>query len=221
MTEARIPLFPLNTVVFPGMLLPLQVFEPRYLELLHDCLEGERRFGVCLIQAGAEVGGPAVPHRIGTTCEILRVEPAEGGRFHLLTVGRERFRIRKVLRERSYLEADVEFLPPDREGELEDLPERVRSLAERLLRRLLAAQGAAAAKIELPTDAGALSFLAAYLLSTENAESQELLEMVVLSDRLRREEGLLSERLQRLAEGRDQRAAARPFQPRQDAYLLN
>src|SRR4051794_30925127 len=81
----RIPLFPLGTVLFPGMPLPLHVFEPRYQELVRGCLEGDRTFGGCLIRSGQEVGGPADPYPVGTTCEILQVDRLDGGRLRLAT----------------------------------------------------------------------------------------------------------------------------------------
>ncbi|MCH8222137.1 MAG: LON peptidase substrate-binding domain-containing protein [Chloroflexi bacterium] len=74
-----LPIFPLNTVLFPGAPLPLRIFEPRYREMLKRCLDGDRRFGVALIKSGPEVGGPAEPHDVGTVARIERVRD-EGGR---------------------------------------------------------------------------------------------------------------------------------------------
>ena len=71
--ERVLPLFPLNTVLFPGAALPLQIFEDRYKEMLQDCLASDSRFGAVLIKEGVEVGGPAVPHTTGTMAEIVQV----------------------------------------------------------------------------------------------------------------------------------------------------
>ncbi len=86
----EIPVFPLGTVLFPGGPLPLRIFEPRYLDMVSDCLRSERPFGVCLIRTGKEVGEPAEPHRTGTLARIadwgkddrgiLTIEAAGGGR---------------------------------------------------------------------------------------------------------------------------------------------
>src|SRR5262249_39608867 len=81
MSTRRVPLFPLNVVLFPGMPLPLHVFEPRYQEMVQACMESDRTFGVCLIRSGQEVGGPADPHPVGTTCEILEASSLGEGRM--------------------------------------------------------------------------------------------------------------------------------------------
>jgi uncharacterized protein len=103
----RIPLFPLHVVLFPGMPLPLRVFEPRYLEMLADAEEG---FGVVLIREGPEVGGPAVPHPVGT---LARVEQRldQGAEVHLVARGTRRFRILATHGDKPYLTGDVEWLP--------------------------------------------------------------------------------------------------------------
>jgi uncharacterized protein len=134
---ARLPLFPLGTVLFPGLVLPLHIFEPRYRDLVRDLLalpNGQaREFGVVAIQRGWEVGGgaaapvagEAVPalagaaagaavtlHEVGCTAEVRQVTELPDGRFDLVTVGRRRFRIARVDAEASsYLVAEVEWLP--------------------------------------------------------------------------------------------------------------
>src|SRR5687768_13022946 len=113
----RIPIFPLNVVLFPGMLLPLHIFEPRYRQMIRECLESDRTFGVCLIRSGQEVGGPAAPYTTGTTCEIVSVAHLDEGRMNLVTVGGQRFEIRRLFSERPYLEAEIEILPEPDDGE--------------------------------------------------------------------------------------------------------
>ena len=82
-----LPLFPLGSVLFPGMLLPLHVFEPRYRLLLKRAVQNERPFGIVLIKSGAEVGGPAEPHRIGTTARVVGTTPLPGGRSFVIVRG--------------------------------------------------------------------------------------------------------------------------------------
>ncbi len=85
--------FPLNTVLFPGGILPLKVFEQRYLDMTKTCLKDNLPFGVCLIKEGSEVGRPAAPEKVGCLASILEWDMQQLGIFHLKTLGGERFRI--------------------------------------------------------------------------------------------------------------------------------
>jgi Lon protease-like protein len=80
-------LFPLQTVLFPGMRLPIHVFEERYQLMIRECIEEDAPFGVLLIKSGAEVGAPAVPHDLGTTARILQVQYLDDGRMNIFTLG--------------------------------------------------------------------------------------------------------------------------------------
>ncbi len=106
---SRLRLFPLRTVLFPGMDLQLQVFEDRYRTLVAECLEAGEPFGVVLIREGPEVGGRAVPHQVGCTARITRVAPTRDGRLSLHGVGVRRFRVVQLHDDQPYLGADVEF----------------------------------------------------------------------------------------------------------------
>lgn len=92
-TPFELPLFPLKTVLFPGGVLTLRVFEPRYMEMTKRCLTTAAPFGVCLIREGAEVGTPAVPHGIGTTARISDWDMQELGVLNIRAVGDSRFQI--------------------------------------------------------------------------------------------------------------------------------
>ena len=89
----EIPIFPLGTVLFPGGPLPLRIFEPRYLDMVSNCLRNERPFGVCLIRSGSEVGDPAEPHRTGTLARIVDWGRDDRGILTIAAVGETRFRI--------------------------------------------------------------------------------------------------------------------------------
>ena len=89
----ELPLFPLNVVLFPGMQLPLHIFEERYKAMIGDCLEREEPFGILLIKEGPEVGGPAEPFLVGTSARILRADHLEEGRMNILTRGDRRFQV--------------------------------------------------------------------------------------------------------------------------------
>ena len=113
----RLPLFPLGTVLFPGMLLPLHIFEDRYRQLVQDLLNGPepRRFGVIAIKKGRETGGEGVSslYEVGCTATLRETETRDGGRFDLVAVGTERFRLESLDESRPYLRGDVEFLAED------------------------------------------------------------------------------------------------------------
>jgi len=88
-----VPIFPLGTVLFPGGVLPLRIFEVRYVEMAKDCLKQGTPFGVCLIREGAEVGAPAVPEPVGCLAKIAECDVEELGILKVRSEGLERFRI--------------------------------------------------------------------------------------------------------------------------------
>lgn len=108
----ELPLFPLNTVLCPGIALPLHVFEERYRAMVRHCLESSSPFGVVLIREGREVGTGAISFTgIGTIAEIRDAGSYDDGRYDLLVVGTRRFEIRRVLSgRRPYLVAEVDVL---------------------------------------------------------------------------------------------------------------
>jgi uncharacterized protein len=98
-----VPVFPLNTVLFPGAVLPLRIFEVRYIDMAKDCLKNAAPFGVCLIREGAEVGTPAVPEPIGCLARIAECDVEELGVLKVRAEGEERFRIRSTATTRQGL----------------------------------------------------------------------------------------------------------------------
>ncbi|MBE2220120.1 MAG: LON peptidase substrate-binding domain-containing protein [Anaerolineae bacterium] len=114
----ELPLFPLNTVLFPGMPLPLHVFEERYKKMVQVCLDEKRPFGVVLIRSGVAEGGPvAYPYEIGCAADIVEVQRLEDGRLLIMAVGQERFRIVALDHTLPYLVGKVEPLPLQPEPE--------------------------------------------------------------------------------------------------------
>lgn len=110
-----IPLFPLGSVLVPGLVLPLHIFEPRYRQLLDDLAalpEDERGFGVVAIRDGHEVGKDGVHalFEVGTIASLREVNPFDDGRSDIVTVGTDRFRIVSLNEEMPYLRAEVEML---------------------------------------------------------------------------------------------------------------
>src|SRR5215475_9103965 len=112
-----LPLFPLGAVLYPGMLLPLHIFEERYRQLVSDLLDeaGPRRFGVIAIRKGRETGIDGVHslYEIGCTATMRRVERHEDGRFDIVTVGTQRFRLRALDQALPYLRGEIELLAAD------------------------------------------------------------------------------------------------------------
>lgn len=108
-----LPLFPLNVVLFPTMVLPLHIFEPRYRALIHDVLEGDKQFGVVLIERGRDTGGEDQRTDFGTIAKVIEAEEFPDGRWGIVTVGTERFRITNWLPDGPYPQAQVECWPDD------------------------------------------------------------------------------------------------------------
>ncbi len=146
-------MFPLGSVLLPGAVLPLHVFEPRYRQLVVDCLaddDGEPEFGVALIERGWEVGGGDERSDVGTVARMVRVEALDGGRYALVAVGTRRIRVNAWLPDDPYPIADVEDWP-DADTEAAGLGGRVEALTARLgeVLALAARLGEAPADVDL------------------------------------------------------------------------
>jgi len=115
--STRLPLFPLGSVLYPGLVLPLHIFEDRYRQLVADLLAGPepRQFGVIAIRRGRETGidGVSALYETGCVAFVRRVEEYEDGRFDLVTVGTDRFRLRQLTDPAPYFRGEVELLPDE------------------------------------------------------------------------------------------------------------
>lgn len=120
--QAWLPLFPLNTVLFPGGLLPLKVFEARYTDMVRECMKENRPFGVVRIKSGQEVGMAAEPEEVGCFVHIEHWDMQELGVLLLRAKGGERFRIRetRILPDQR-LEARIAFIAPDAQAKITDV----------------------------------------------------------------------------------------------------
>jgi Lon protease-like protein len=105
-----VPMFPLGTVLFPYALLPLHVFEPRYRIMMRHVLDGDREFGVVLIERGSEVGGGDIRFDVGTLARIVQLAELPDGRFAISTVGLRRIRVRQWLDDDPYPRAEIEAI---------------------------------------------------------------------------------------------------------------
>jgi len=174
-TRESVPLFPLHSVLFPGSLLPLRIFETRYMDMAKACLKTGEPFGVCLIVEGQEVGTPAVPSAVGCLARIAECDMEELGILKVLAQGLERFRILASEAGRSGLiVGQVERLAP--EPAAPDAP----GLAEcsDFLRKVI--RGIGEARFATPLaydDASWVGFRLAEILPLRNDVRQKLLEL--------------------------------------------
>lgn len=205
MTEAlfEVPLFPLNVVLFPGMALPLHIFEIRYRQMVADCLADRAPFGVTLAMPDS-VHDQETPALVGTLARIADYEELPDGRFNLLALGTRRFAIVEQRRERSYLTGLVRPLQDDGAEPETECVQAARAALYTYLRLVLALVGSEHRQIEVPTEPEELSYLIGICLTCEDCEKQRLLEVTSVEERLRQGVTLLrkeTEALQRQAPG--------------------
>ena len=180
MISKNLALFPLNTVLFPGMPLHLHIFESRYRLMVNQLMNQEPVFGAVLIKRGLESSGPlAEPHQIGTIARIVQAEPLKDGSFNLTVVGEKRFQIKSINEENPYLVADIEEFPIEFKRPL-DVYRRIRHLRNQVqfylhtINRLDNMQ-IDLDQIQMPDDPFTLIFLAASLLQIPAHEKQPAL----------------------------------------------
>lgn len=170
-------MFPLGTVLFPGMLLPLHVFEPRYRAMIRYCLDNEPEFGVTLITRGQETGGGEERSQIATVSRIIEVGQFPDGRYALQSVGVRRVKVTAWLADDPYPRAMVEEWEDDMMG---DASSSVPAMVISKLRRLLAASSEAGYSVpdatsELSDDPLMASYHAAALAPLSTHDQQRLL----------------------------------------------
>lgn len=196
-----LPLFPLGTVLFPGLLLPLHIFEDRYRQLVRDLADGPepRRFGVIAIRHGRETGvdGIQALYEIGCTAVLRQVNPLEDGRYDVVTVGTQRFKLASLDDSGPYLRGQVDLLTEETGDEAaaaqaarvvrDGFRAYLDSLAERGVTQISAP--------ELPDDPVTLSYLVAASMIIDLSDRQALLGEPDALHRLAAERALLSREL--------------------------
>ena len=193
MTERLLPLFPLPVVLFPGVPLPLHIFEPRYREMLSDCLAGDRRFGI-VFTAEDDLEGPARGD-VGCVAVIQSAQELPDGRSNLIVIGEERFAIgRLVTGERPYLLGEVySYLDLDEPMEaLTPFADQLRGVFERVGRAARTLADDRDPLPPLPDDPAALSFTIASLIDLDGPGRQRLLASRSPLGRIRELDALLS-----------------------------
>lgn len=176
-----VPVFPLATVLFPGALLPLRIFETRYMDMAKECLKKDRPFGVCLIKEGVEVGTPAVPEPVGCLARIGECDMEELGILKVKAEGLERFRLVDTdTTAQGLIVGSIERLGPESMGDVPAL-----AACSELLGKMIA--GIGEARFMQPyrfDDASWVSFRLAEILPLRNDVKQKLLELRDASVRL-------------------------------------
>lgn len=183
--KSIIPLFPLNIVLFPGMMLPLHIFEDRYKAMIKECLAGDQIFGVVLAktqQAQApNVAGLYVDdlYPIGTTARITAVEQLQDDRMNLITVGQERFIIKGIVSSKDdFLIGEVDPFPITEEEDpllIGGMMQKLRPMVKEYIDYLASASGEDLSNAVLPNDPKTLAYLAGTAVQGPLADKQDLL----------------------------------------------
>jgi Lon protease-like protein len=192
LTPIELPLFPLNVVLFPGTVLPLHIFETRYRQMVADCQRDNKPFGVVLLKPESK-HLREVPHAIGTMAEIRNVDRLKDGRYNLIAIGTQRFRIIHQHHHKPYLSASIELYEDEVEPEDELIGSlaQARNLFEAYLEILLKAGDESDVQANLPDGAEALSHFIAYILDIQDEQKQYFLELTSTRQRLQEEIGIL------------------------------
>jgi Lon protease-like protein len=174
-----LPLFPLNTVLFPGAPLKLRIFEPRYLKMIGICIEKNQPFGVVLNKEGVEAQGSlAKPYSIGCSARITQVEELPAGQMNIIVVGKERFRILSLdATNQPYLTGKVELYPlqPGEIQSTQAVGERLHTWLDRYLKAFSWATSVKLDVSQLPQDPVSFACMAATILQIPFEQKQKLL----------------------------------------------
>jgi Lon protease-like protein len=186
----EVPLFPLNAVMFPGVVTPLHIFEDRYRALVRELVGIEsvfdRVFGVIAIREGYEVGdhGMQSAHRVGTLVQLTEVEPYDDGRFDIEVIGRQRLRVTESDNSGPFLRGEVELLPDEDEPDARAEAERTLATFETYRRALSELRGGPVLAGEMPKDPAYLSYSLASTCLLTLPQRQALLEADTARERL-------------------------------------
>ncbi len=193
-------MFPLGSVLFPSFVLPLHVFEPRYRALVRDVLDGDREFGVCLIERGAEVGGDDVRTGVGTAAQVHDAEELPDGRWALVAVGGRRIQVERWLPDDPYPRAEVVDLPDPSPSvaEVALLPAVTDKLRAALSRCAELGDPAHPPDVELSTDPVLASHQASAIAPIATIDQHALLAAGTVGMRLARLDVLLDDAIELL-----------------------
>ncbi len=184
----EIPLFPLNTVLFPGAPLRLHIFEARYKQMINWCIEEQQPFGVVLIRRGQEALGPlAEPYEVGCSAQIVQVERLQQDRMNILLIGQKRFRIHSLdAQSQPYLVGAIENAPLQDPGTqiIQVGAEYLYQQVDSYIQRLVQAGQVEVAIPRLPGQPDSLAYLGAAILQISSLQKQALLDLDHLEELL-------------------------------------
>lgn len=197
---SQIPLFPLDLVLFPQMLVPLHIFEERYKVMINRCVRESMPFGVVLVTGVDEATGNVTTSSIGCSARIARVERLPDGRMNIEVVGESRFRLLDAFEVQPYRTGLIEPIhdQPADAAAMAPLTEEVRDLLHDFLLLHLERLGQRVSGFELPEEPEQLSFTAACVLPLENPQKQEFLEGTDTESRLRAAREVLHQEVDRM-----------------------
>jgi Lon protease-like protein len=206
MRMTDVPLFPLELVLFPQMVLPLHIFEQRYRQMISDCLKNNMPFGVVMlasgdsVQEGRDISEPARPAAVGTLARITEVTRIPDGRMIIETIGTERFRLIEFHNDKAYMTGDIEIWEDgiSLDPRLDDEMIEVRQTFESYLEILMELAGRRIEGLEIPQAPDLLSYFIPNWLQINMDDKQRLLEAPDPFERLRAERLILHSELQLL-----------------------
>ena len=193
-----LPLFPLGSVLFPGALMPLHIFEPRYRILIRHCIERRRPFGIVLIRDGSEVGAGAEPYEVGTEAKIVAESPLPDGRSYIVTRGERRFAVEGLIPDAEpYLMGRVRYLEETEGDRAVDRASVAREALGAYLLAVVAVTEDSRGERALTDDLrdarpGDLAYRIAGSLAVDAPQQQALLELETASARLHEETRILN-----------------------------
>ena len=195
MAATTLPIFPLPLVLFPGVTIPLHIFEPRYRRMLADCLERDRRFGILFLAEGSSEASLGIGGDVGCVAHVESHDELPDGRSNITVAGRERFALRAFVMSPVPYHVGV-IVPhedtPEPAALLEPLATRVRERFERIAQAARTISDGDDAIPELPDDPALLAFRVASFIDLSVAERQRLLTSTSPGERLRTVDSVLA-----------------------------
>ncbi len=212
MSEIELPIFPLPLVLFPGALQPLHIFEPRYRDLLRDCLAGDQRFGLSLLAPASGAEAMPQPGDVGCTARVQSHHPLPDGRSNLLTVGEHRYVLKELVEhDRTYLVGRLEVFHDveTAEADVAGITRRVREQFSRIISSFDDTGGMPGVSVHPPEDPEGLSFAVSAALDLGLATKAQLLRLTSTATRLERLHTMLQPLVRDAAKRTTMRKAAK------------
>jgi hypothetical protein len=185
MSKKTIPMFPLGTVLFPEQILPLHIFEDRYLIMVGEIIDSNKEFGVVLIERGSEVGGGDIRKNVGTLAEIIDSKKTSDGRWFLMVQGTKRIEAARWLEDSPYPRAEISFFDEEQvmPYKAEDWFKIVTHMRKVLAILAELGDDVAPISIEISEDPLFGSFQMSSILPITSHDSQKLLEAASVDER--------------------------------------